>query len=245
LIFLILILFSVLIIHIQEITAQYVINNEVLSKSDNDDDVSADNDIDNSSNSKLNEFAPKPLVHVSIQGTEINDKIRGGNGDDFISGEDGDDILQGNEGDDELDGGDGDDELDGGQGKDSLDGGDDNDEIRGGDGDDELDGGDGDDELDGGDGDDELKGGKGADLLVCDKDDKIIDYNSLENDIIQGYCKYEDKGLIPEPISKNEKNLKNIETNPPLFPNSFLSSNNDHSNTISELFGIDDNRIFR
>ena len=37
----------------------------------------------------LNEFSAKPLVHVSIEGTEINDKIRGGDGNDIISGEDG------------------------------------------------------------------------------------------------------------------------------------------------------------
>lgn len=205
---LLLTLFSVFIIHIEEITAQYVIDNEAISNSNNHNHDSSLNDITNGDTSNLNEFTPKPIVHVSIKGTEINDKIRGGNGNNFISGEEGDDILQGNEGDDELDGRDGD------------------------------------DELDGGDGDDELKGGKGADLFVCDEDDKIIDYNSLENDIIQGDCEYEDKGLIPEPISEKEKNTKNIEINPPLFPNLFSSSNNDNSNANSILFGIDNNRIF-
>jgi hypothetical protein len=132
--------------------AQQVIDNEIFSKN-------------NMENSDINKVVPKPLVHVSITGIEISDKIRGGNGNDIISGEDGDDNLQGNEGDDKIDGGDGD------------------------------------NEIDGGDGEDDLKGGKGADRFVCDKADKIVDYNSLENDKILGQCKYEDKGLIPpEPI---------------------------------------------
>ena len=119
------------------------------------------------------------------------------------------------------------------------------DKLRGGDGDDQIDGGKGDDLMDGGKGEDKLKGGKGADRFLCDMADKIIDYNSLENDKIVGQCKYEDKGLIPaEPIPKKGKNTKNIETNKPLFPNSFFSHNNDYSNTISEFFGIDNNQIF-
>ncbi len=40
---------------------------------------------------------------------------------------------------------------------------------------------------------------------LCDEGDKIIDYNSLENDKIIGQCKYEDKGLIPEPAPEKEK----------------------------------------
>ena len=73
-IILLLILFSVL-IHIEKITAQYVIDNEVISNSNNDDHVSGDNDIDNASNSNLSEFSSKPLVHVSIHGTEINERV--------------------------------------------------------------------------------------------------------------------------------------------------------------------------
>ncbi len=80
-----------------------------------------------------------------------------------------------------------------------MNGGDDNDDIKGGIGDDEIEGGDGSDVVDGGDGKDKLKGGNDADRFVCDQDDKISDYNSLENDIIIGECEYEDKGLIPKP----------------------------------------------
>ena len=139
------------------------------------------------------------MVHVSIEGTEINDKIRGGEGNDVMSGEDGQDTLQGHEGDDEIDGGKGEDNIDGGEGDDGLNGGDDDDDIKGGLGDDEIDGEDGSDVVDGGDGKDKLKGGNDADRFVCDQDDKISDYNSLENDIIIGECEYEDKGLIPKP----------------------------------------------
>src|SRR5215208_6021431 len=205
----------------ENITAQKVIDNEALS-SDHDEEKSSKAE----SGSNLNEITAKPLVHVSIEGTEINDKIRGGDGNDLMSGEDGQDTLQGREGNDEIDGGAGDDEIDGGDdddtlqgregndeidggkgednidggaGDDELNGGDDDDNIKGGMGDDEIDGGDGRDIVDGGDGKDKLEGGNDADRFVCDEEDKISDYNSLENDLIIGECEYEDKGLIPAP----------------------------------------------
>ena len=181
----------------QNITAQNVIDNEVLSGDNDDEGNSNADDVSNP-----NEFSTKPLVHVSIEGTEINDKIRGGDGNDIISGEDGQDTLQGHDGDDEIDGGKGEDNIDGGQGDDGLNGGDDDDNVNGGIGDDEIDGGDGRDVVDGGEGKDKLKGGKDADRFVCDQDDKISDYNSLENDRIVGQCEYEDKGLIPTPVSE-------------------------------------------
>ncbi len=155
----------------KEGNAQQVIDNEIFSKNNNGD------------NSDINEDVPKPLVHVSITGTEISDKIRGGNGNDIISGGDGDDNLQGNEGYDIMDGG---------------------------------------------DGEDDLKGGKGADRFVCDKTDKIVDYNSLENDKILGHCKYEDKGLIPlEPIQDKVMPKTTPEKNP-LFPNSEIPPSTDN-----------------
>ena len=40
---------------------------------------------------------------------------------------------------------------------------------------------------------------------MCDNEDKIVDYNSLENDKILGQCKYKDKGLMPpEPIQDKQ-----------------------------------------
>ena len=183
----------------ENITAQKVIDNEVLS-SDHDEKGSSNAE----SRSNLNEFTAKPLVHVSIEGTEINDKIRGGDGNDLMSGEDGQDILQGHDGDDEIDGGKGEDNIDGGAGDDGLSGGDDDDDIKGGIGDDEIDGGEGRDIVEGGEGKDKLEGGNDADRFVCDQEDKISDYNSLENDLIMGECEYEDKGLIPTPpLEKN------------------------------------------
>jgi hypothetical protein len=181
----------------ENITAQNVIDNEVLS---NDHDEKGGGSSNAESRSNLNEFPAKPLVHVSIEGTEINDKIRGGDGNDLMSGEDGQDTLQGHDGDDEIDGGKGEDNIDGGAGDDGLSGGDDDDDIKGGIGKDEIDGGDGRDIVDGGEGKDKLEGGNDADRFVCDEDDKISDYNSLENDIIIGECEYEDKGLIPTSI---------------------------------------------
>ena len=84
------------------------IDNEIFSKNKN------------GNNLDINKVGPKPIIHVSITGTEISDKIRGGSGNDIISGEEGDDNLQGNEGDDKIDGGNNEDILDGGNGDDDL-----------------------------------------------------------------------------------------------------------------------------
>jgi hypothetical protein len=75
------------------VTAQNVIDNEILSnnnngndsndeENDNNNNINTNDDEDDSSN--VNDFAAKPIVHVSIEGTELNDKIRGGTGDDTI-----------------------------------------------------------------------------------------------------------------------------------------------------------------
>ena len=137
-----------------------------------------------------------PIAHVRIEGTELDDRLNGGSGDDTIDGKEGNDNLQGREGDDELDGGKGDDTIDGGPGDDEIEGDSGDDYLVGGEDDDELDGGKGDDVLEGGPGKDELKGGKGADKFICDKKDKIKDFNSLEKDRISGDCEYIDKGII-------------------------------------------------
>ena len=213
----------------QNISAQEVIDNEVLS-SDHDEKGSSGN---SESRSNLNEFPAKPLVHVSIEGTEINDKIRGGDGNDLMSGEDGQDTLQGRDGNDEIDGGKGEDNIDGGAGDDGLSGGDDDDDIKGGIGKDEIDGGDGRDIVDGGEGKDKLEGGNDADRFVCDEEDKISDYNSLENDIIIGECEYDDKGLIPTPpLEKN-----------PIPATSHVPNNQDNDNNNFKSFVSKDSDV--
>ena len=126
-----------------------------------------------------------PKVSVSIDGTPNDDKIRGGDGDDEIKGEDGDDVIYGKNGDDNFDGDEGSDVLYGDAGND------------------ELNGGKGDDELIGGDGSDKLKGGSGADLFVCDQEDHIVDFNSLEEDRVDGPCDVLDQGL-PVPMANND-----------------------------------------
>ena len=120
----------------------------------------------------------KPTVHVEIKGTSEDDKLKGGSGDDELSGEDGNDILIGLSGDDKLKGGSGDDTLEGQEG------------------DDKLKGGSGDDILNGGDGKDILEGGEGSDLFICDADDKVKDFNSLENDKKEGTCVVDDLGIL-------------------------------------------------
>jgi len=140
--------------------------------------------------------------------------------------------------------------MDGGKGEDKLKGGDGNDNLRGNEGDDEIDGGKADDLIDGGEGNDELKGGKGADRFVCDMGDKIIDYNSLENDKIVGQCKYEDKGLIPKPIPIHDKVIpkQTVEDIPKqtvkkedLFPNSAVAPSNEDDSFqkfVSKFIGM-------
>jgi len=141
--------------------------------------------------------------------------------------------IQGTELNDKLRGGDGDDQIDGGKGDDKLNGGDE---------DDEIDGGKTDDLIDGGDGDDELKGGKGADRFVCDMGDKIIDYNSLENDKIVGQCEYEDKGLIPKTIPIPDKYpAKQTVEKEDLFPNSAMTPSNEDDSFetfVSKFIGM-------
>jgi hypothetical protein len=115
-----------------------------------------------------------------------------------------------------------------------LEGGKDDDDIRGGEGDDEIDCGEGEDIVDGGAGEDELEGGKGADRFVCNKTDKIMDYNSLENDIIVGKCEYEDKGLVPKPLPDKS----------PLFPSSQnpASPDNNFNRFASKNLVVPDNK---
>ncbi len=168
-----------------------------------------------------------------IDGGDDDDDIKGGMGDDEIDGGDGKDTLLGEDGDDEIDGGKDEDNIDGGAGDDGLNGGDDNDNIKGGMGNDEIDGGDGQDYVEGGEGKDKLEGGKDADRFVCDKKDKIIDYNSLENDLIAGDCDYEDKGLIPPPPAENKPISTTLHD-----PN---GQNNDNNNNLKSFDTRDSN----
>ena len=130
----------------------------------------------------------KPKIEVSIEGTPNDDKIRGGAGDDEITGEEGNDIIYGKEGDDEFDGGPGEDILYGDAGDDTLNGGKDNDKLVGG------------------IGNDELEGGSGADLFICDEDDEVVDFNSVENDKSDGPCDIIDKSLSPDNNNDDDLN---------------------------------------
>ncbi|MEO0683316.1 MAG: hypothetical protein AAF192_23260 [Pseudomonadota bacterium] len=60
---------------------------------------------------------------IPIEGSAIDDRLRGWSGNDLIRGFDGDDVLRGDRGRDRLNGGDGDDVLNGGRGSDLLIGG--------------------------------------------------------------------------------------------------------------------------
>ena len=151
-----------------------------------------------------------PKVEVSIEGTPNDDKIRGGDGNDEINGAAGNDIIYGKEGDDEFQGGTGDDIL------------------NGEDGDDTLHGGKGDDKLVGGIGSDELEGGSGADVFVCDEDDKVIDFNSLENDRSDGPCEIIDEALS---VGNNENDDDNNDD----FNEGDLEDDDDDDDDLSSL----------
>ena len=91
----------------------------------------------------VDETPPEPdnvsTIYVNtINGTDNNESLYGGEYNDLINGEGGDDLLQGNDGDDLLNGGLGDDSLRGYSGDDLLNGGLGNDSLRGGFGDDTL-----------------------------------------------------------------------------------------------------------
>lgn len=157
----------------------------------------------------------KPIVEVSIEGTPNTDKIRGGDGNDEINGADGNDIIYGKEGDDELEGGKGDDIL------------------YGDDGDDTINGGNGNDKLVGGLGTDELKGGSGADLFVCDEDDKVIDFNSVDNDRSDGSCEIIDEAL---PSDSNENANNNDDFNNGNFGEEEDEDDNDDISSLRPIF---------
>jgi Ca2+-binding RTX toxin-like protein len=126
----------------------------------------------------------KPTIHVTIEGTIIDDRIKGGAGNDLINGKEGDDILYAGEGDDDIDGGagydevygeEGNDQLRGGEGDDKIDGGKGNDIIHGEDGDDKIKGGEGADRISGGLGNDQLKGERGDDRIFGGDGDDLLD----------------------------------------------------------------------
>ena len=93
------------------------------------------------------------------------ENVEGTNLDDVIRGNTSDNMFIGNLGNDTLDGRDGDDHLIGGAGADLLQGGNDNDTLDGGNNDDSLEGGAGDDILIGGLGANDFDGGAGTDTI--------------------------------------------------------------------------------
>jgi Ca2+-binding RTX toxin-like protein len=74
----------------------------------------------NNDNIQTGGTVPKPIVHVTIEGTDNNDKVKGGEGNDNLNGGNGDDTLDGGQGNDELDGGEGKDNMEGGAGADTF-----------------------------------------------------------------------------------------------------------------------------
>lgn len=108
-----------------------------------------------------------------------NDYVKGNQGNDTIMGGLGDDNLYGSLNDDTLVGNKGNDTLGGGEGDDRVAGGGDSDYVGGGKGNDTLIGGMGDDTLVGGMGNDLMIGGAGADTFIFSSQsgaDEILDF---------------------------------------------------------------------
>lgn len=105
-----------------------------------------------------------------------------------VTGSDFDDTLDGSQGENTLYGGEGSDSIDGHGGADTLYGGDGGDQIEGGVGNDALFGGGGADELKGGEGDDRLAGGTGTDVLYggADNDTWVLDEDGIGDSFFGG-----------------------------------------------------------
>lgn len=101
-----------------------------------------------------------------LRGGKGADTIKGGNGADLISGDKGADKVSGQRGNDDISGGKGDDKISGNVGEDKLSGNKGADKLYGGASADEIYGNKGDDVIKGGSGDDLILGGKGDDKLV-------------------------------------------------------------------------------
>ncbi|RYZ15249.1 MAG: heme peroxidase [Alphaproteobacteria bacterium] len=147
-------------------------------------------------------------IHVTAEGTLVDDRVVGGGVDDendnhdneHQDDDDHDDDSHADDQDEDRDqdhnaededadlvlaGGSGDDKLLGGSAEDVINGGSGDDTLKGGSGDDALNGGSGDDILLGGSGDDQLKGGSGDDELVGGSGEDVLDGGSGD-DVLTG-----------------------------------------------------------
>ena len=120
-----------------------------------------------------------------LQGTYVNDHIRGNDGNDTISGNRGDDRLLGGSGHDLVSGGGGADAIRGDGGNDRLLGDAGNDTIHGGPGQDRIRGGSGNDLHEGGDGHDLLWGDAGSDRMRGDSGNDMVQ-SGLGDDVLAG-----------------------------------------------------------
>lgn len=109
----------------------------------------------------------------SLRGGAGNDRLWGASGDDMLAGEDGSDRILGGVGRDTINGGLGSDDLLGEDDRDILDGGEGNDSLDAGDGNDVASGGLGRDDIQGGLGDDRLDGAEGGDFIEGDDGDDV------------------------------------------------------------------------
>ena len=164
----------------------------------------SNNIIVNNSNCVFDAFLiPNAVVTTTINGTDFNDNLLGGNSDEAINGLGGNDTILGLSGNDNLDGGNGSDLIYGNQGNDFIDGkdgddfifgGKDNDRIKAGLGNDTvlgdigndiICGDDGHDLLYGNIGNDSIDGCLGDDTIFGGKDNDLI-YGNVGNDVISG-----------------------------------------------------------
>lgn len=120
-----------------------------------------------------------------VEGSEADDRMRGGLGNDIILGLAGNDNMNGYEGDDRVSGGAGDDFVKGGWGNDKLIGGAGNDTLTGDWGNDKVWAGSGDDIVYGGDGHDIIRLGIGNDSVDGGTGDDVI-WGAADADTLSG-----------------------------------------------------------
>ena len=144
-----------------------------------------------------------------IEGTAMNDDLKGAPLPDLVLGKQGNDVLQGRQGNDRISGGEGNDQINGGahddrlfgeQGSDRLQGSGGNDLLSGGSGNDTLRGGLGNDVLFGGRGNDRLLGQAGKDLFVISADYGV--------DIIQDFQKGKDQLTFAGGLTFSDVNVR-------------------------------------
>lgn len=136
-----------------------------------------------------------PSGNRILDGTELGERIVGGNGNDTLSGNGGDDLIIGRGGNDRSQGGDGNDRINGNNGRDVL---------TGGSGDDRLNGGKGNDRMNGGSDDDIFVVKSGRDKVTTGNGKDRILIGSRASAIIRDFSVNLDRIRLPGSLRRSD-----------------------------------------